>query len=62
MNSQATQPGATAIPVHDMLRTLATLAAGVVNEHTESHGRCAACGSDWPCRRVTTAEHNLAIL
>jgi hypothetical protein len=62
MNSQDGPSGPTPVLAQEVLRTLATLAAGVLSEHTESQGHCAACGSDWPCRRVATAANNLAVL
>jgi hypothetical protein len=36
-------------------------AASVMDEHvTDQHGRCASCGSAWPCEPAIVAEHNLA--
>ena len=43
------------------LATLRTVAIGVLNSHVNNCGRCAACGSDWPCGRAVLAEHNLAL-
>lgn len=43
------------------LARLRTVAVGVLNSHVNDHGRCAACGSDWPCGRAVLAEHNLAM-
>ena len=43
------------------LARLRTVAIGVLNSHVNDHGRCAACGSDWPCGRAVLAEHNLAL-
>ena len=43
------------------LARLRTVAVGVLNSHVNNHGRCAACGSDWPCGRAVLAEHNLAM-
>jgi|SRR5579859_1920041 len=40
---------------------LHTVVAGVLNSHVNAHGRCAACGSDWPCGHAVLAEHNLAL-
>ena len=36
-------------------------AASVMDEHVhDHHGRCASCGSAWPCEPAVVAEHNLA--
>ena len=43
------------------LARLRTVAVGVLNSHVNDRGRCAACGSDWPCGRAVLAEHNLAL-
>jgi anti-sigma regulatory factor (Ser/Thr protein kinase) len=43
------------------LARLRTVAVGVLNSHVNDHGRCAACGSDWPCGRAVLAENNLAM-
>jgi hypothetical protein len=40
---------------------LTQLASAVLNEHTNEHGLCAACGSAFPCDRAVLAEHNLAV-
>jgi hypothetical protein len=39
---------------------LMALATKVLSEHTNNHGRCAACGGVFPCERAVLAEHNLA--
>jgi hypothetical protein len=41
---------------------LRSRAACVLNEHIDSRGLCAVCGSSWPRERVQLAEHNLAVL
>lgn len=43
------------------LARLRTAAVDVLNSHVNDHGRCAACGSDWPCGRAVLAEHNLTM-
>jgi hypothetical protein len=43
------------------LARLRTVAISVLNSHVSNHGRCAACGSDWPCGHAVLAEHNLAL-
>ena len=59
------QQAAVPIPGTDawkpQLATLRTVAVGVLNSHVNDHGRCPACGSDWPCGRAVLAEHNLAL-
>jgi hypothetical protein len=45
-----------------LLDTLSSLAATVLGDHTDAAGLCAICGTAWPCERVTTAAHNLAVL
>lgn len=40
------------------LAGLRTVAISVLNSHVSNHGRCAACGSDWPCGHAVLAEHN----
>jgi hypothetical protein len=40
---------------------LARRASKVITQHTNHHGVCAACGSDFPCDRAVLAEHNLAL-
>ncbi len=52
-------PGADAW--QSQLARLRTVAAGVLSSHVNDHGRCVACGSDWPCGRAVLAEHNLAM-
>ncbi len=44
------------------IEQLIALGSRVMNEHTNDHALCAACGSAWPCERVVLAEHNLALL
>jgi hypothetical protein len=43
------------------MQMLVALASRVINEHTNDHTRCAACGAVWPCERAVLAEHNLAM-
>jgi anti-sigma regulatory factor (Ser/Thr protein kinase) len=43
------------------LARLRTVAISVLNSHVGNHGRCAVCGSDWPCGHAVLAEHNLAL-
>jgi anti-sigma regulatory factor (Ser/Thr protein kinase) len=43
------------------LARLRTVAIGVLNSHVSNRGRCATCGSDWPCGHGVLAEHNLAL-
>lgn len=43
------------------LARLRTVAIGVLNSHVSNRGRCATCGSDWPCGHAVLAEHNLAL-
>ena len=38
-----------------------TVAIGVLNSHVNNRGRCAACGSDWPCGRAVLAGHDLIL-
>ena len=42
------------------LAKLRTIAISVLNSHVSNYGRCATCGSDWPCGHAVLAEHNLA--
>jgi hypothetical protein len=44
----------------DPLAIVPYIAAAVLNEHTDDHGRCVACRADWPCTPATLAEHHLA--
>ena len=49
----------------DLMPELAALLATAtheINQHTNDHGRCAGCGSVFPCDRALLAEHNLAVL
>jgi anti-sigma regulatory factor (Ser/Thr protein kinase) len=43
------------------LARLRTVAISVLNSHVSNRGRCAACGSDWPCGHAVLAEHNLVL-
>lgn len=43
------------------LARLRTVAISVLNSHVSNRGRCATCGSDWPCGHAVLAEHNLAL-
>jgi hypothetical protein len=43
-----------------LLAKLITLATRVIDEHIDDHGRCAACGSPFPCEQAVLAEHALA--
>ena len=43
------------------LARLRTVAISVLSSHVSNRGRCAACGSDWPCGHAVLAEHNLAL-
>jgi hypothetical protein len=43
------------------LEQLITLAAEVLNEHSNDHGLCAICGCAFPCERAVLAEYNLAL-
>ena len=44
------------------LAYLARLATDVLNEHVNDQGRCAVCGSAFPCESAVLAEHNVALL
>ena len=44
------------------LTHLAQLAAAVLNEHVNDSGRCAVCGSAFPCQSAVLAEHNMALV
>jgi anti-sigma regulatory factor (Ser/Thr protein kinase) len=59
------QQAAVPVPGTDALQPqlarFRAVAVGVLNSHVNDHGRCAACGSDWPCGRAVLAEHNLAM-
>ena len=43
------------------LARLRTVAVSVLNSHVNDYGRCAACGSDWPCGHAVLVEHNMAL-
>jgi rRNA maturation endonuclease Nob1 len=43
------------------LDALRARAAHVIDEHTNHHGSCHACGRRFPCQEACLAEHNLAI-
>jgi anti-sigma regulatory factor (Ser/Thr protein kinase) len=58
---QAAVPVASTGAWQPQLARLRTVAVGVLNSHVNDFGRCAACGSDWPCGRAVLAEHNLAM-
>jgi hypothetical protein len=34
----------------------------VIDQHVRDDGRCAECGSAWPCQRARLAESALAVL
>ena len=57
------QPRAAAIDavLHYELDALRVVAARVVNEHTNDHGACHACGRPFLCPRACLAEHNLHV-
>lgn len=59
------QKGPVPIPSTDtwqpQLARLRTVVIRVLNSHVNNCGRCAACGSDWPCGRAVLAEYNLAL-
>jgi hypothetical protein len=43
----------------ELMRLLQT-ARQVIDQHINDRGRCADCGSSWPCHRAQLAEHALA--
>ncbi len=45
----------------ELMRLLAT-ARRIIEQHVNDCGRCADCGSAWPCQRAQLAEHALAAL
>jgi len=62
MSSHETAPPLTGGTLPVELEVLSSLAVTVLNEHTDQAGRCAVCGSAWPCESVLLADHNLAML
>lgn len=60
MSSQETALSLTGGHLPVSLEALSSLAARVLNEHTNRADLCAACGCAWPCERAVLAEHNLA--
>jgi hypothetical protein len=44
------------------LMHLLSIARQVIDQHVNDRGRCADCGSAWPCQRAQLAEHALAAL
>lgn len=62
MAVQPHTPEPVSSPALGDLGALASLAVRVLNEHINQAGRCAVCGSAWPCEQASLAEHNLAAL
>ncbi len=58
--SQRRPPTAEPDPAR-ILDGLRGLAAQILHDHHNDHGRCAICRETFPCRLAYLAEHNLAL-